>query len=177
MLTITPQGPTQAVDVLGVRVEFLIEPSFPEVSYCVLKGTIPAGMVVPLHSHRDDESFFVVSGEADVLKEREGGQLEWQRVTAGDFVHIAGGMKHAHRNRSKSAVVELVMTTSLLGRFFQEVGRPLSSAGAPPTGQELERFATLAAQYGHWLASPSENARFGLDMPKPARQLDRDEAL
>jgi quercetin dioxygenase-like cupin family protein len=165
MLTITPKGPTQAVDVLGIRVEFLTEPSFAEAAYCIIKGTVPEGMVVPLHSHRDDESFFVVSGEAEVLSERESGHLEWQRVTPGDFVHIPGGRKHAQRNRSKSDVVELITTTGQLGRFFQEVGRPLSSAGAPPAATELERFRTLAAQYGHWLASPSEHARFGLDMP------------
>jgi hypothetical protein len=33
-----------------------------EQSYFVLKGTIPPGINVPLHSHGDPESFYVLSG-------------------------------------------------------------------------------------------------------------------
>jgi quercetin dioxygenase-like cupin family protein len=46
------------LDVLGPTVEFMVLPSESEDRYCVLKGTIPPGVSVPLHSHPDDESFF-----------------------------------------------------------------------------------------------------------------------
>jgi quercetin dioxygenase-like cupin family protein len=167
MLTVTPKAPTQILDVLGVAVEFLTEPSARTATYCVIKGTIPAGLAVPLHSHRDDESFFVVSGEDEVLWEDEYGQLEWHRVAPGDFVHIRGGTKHAHRNRSPTAVVELITTSTQIGRFFQEAGRPLGLAGAPPTEGELQEFMELAERYGHWLATPAENAAVGINLPEP----------
>jgi hypothetical protein len=33
-----------------------------------------------------------------------------------------------------------------------------------PTGEELERFARVAADYGYWLGSPSENAIIGISL-------------
>jgi quercetin dioxygenase-like cupin family protein len=168
MRTITSTEPTQPLDVLGAVVELLTDPALPEAAYCVIKGTIPAGMVVPLHSHPDEESFFVVSGTAEVLKEIDG-RLEWSSVEPGDFVHIPGGVRHAHRNRSARPVVELAITTSQLGRFFREVGRSIGQADAPraPTPDEVARFTTTAARYGHWMASPSENASVGIELPPP----------
>jgi len=52
-----------------------LEPLSPsrEDAYCVMKGTIPPGVSVPIHSHADAESFYVLSGEAQVLVETEAG--------------------------------------------------------------------------------------------------------
>ena len=115
------------VDVFGPTVEFLTPPE--EGAYCVLKGTIPPGMSVPLHSHPEPESFFVVSGKGKVLTERDG-RLKWVDVKPGDFIHIPGGAKHAHRNTSSEPLVELATTNTTLGQFFLEVGRP-SRPGHP----------------------------------------------
>jgi quercetin dioxygenase-like cupin family protein len=164
MLTITSRGAAQPLDVLGAIVELLTDPADTSAAYCVIKGAIPANTAVPLHSHPDDESFFVVSGTAEVLTEAPHGRLEWRRVEPGDFIHIPGDTKHAHRNRSGDAVVELVTTTSQLGRFFQEIGRPAPGARPlPPPGQaELDRVLRVAQRYGHWMATPAENASVGL---------------
>ena len=58
-----------------------------------MKGTLPPGVSMPLHSHADAESFYVLSGEAQALVQAEGG-LERQTLRQGDFIHIAGGTKH-----------------------------------------------------------------------------------
>jgi quercetin dioxygenase-like cupin family protein len=58
-----------------------------EDAYCVMTGTIPPGVSVPLHSHHDAESFYLISGEAEVLAQTSGG-LQWQTLRPGDFVHI-----------------------------------------------------------------------------------------
>jgi quercetin dioxygenase-like cupin family protein len=154
------------LDVLGPTVEFLTSPSEQGAVYCVIRGTIPPGVSVPLHSHSDAESFFVVSGAAEILTQR-GDRLEWLKVKAGDFVHIPGGAKHAHRNTSNEPVVELITTTPRLGQFFQEIGRPITSGTptTPPTRDELRRFEQLAAQYHDWLGSPAENAAVGIVLP------------
>ena len=55
------------LDMLGPTVEFLVLPSESEDRYCVLKGIIPPGVSVPLHSHPDDESFFLLSGNVRAL--------------------------------------------------------------------------------------------------------------
>ena len=49
-------GTHQLLDVLGATIEFLALPNEAEV-YCVIKGTIPPAMSVPLHSHPDAESY------------------------------------------------------------------------------------------------------------------------
>ena len=65
--------------------------------------------------------------------------------------------------------MELTTTTATLGQFFLEIGRPMRP-GMPlpaPTPADLERFKAVAAQYGHWLATPTENAAVGLSvMPR-----------
>ena len=50
--------PHVVLDVLGPTVEFLVLPSESTAGYCIMKGTIPPGVSVPLHSHPDDEIFF-----------------------------------------------------------------------------------------------------------------------
>jgi anti-sigma factor ChrR (cupin superfamily) len=46
------------LDVLGPTVEFLTAPSEKDAEFCVMRGTIPPGVSVPLHSHADFETFF-----------------------------------------------------------------------------------------------------------------------
>jgi quercetin dioxygenase-like cupin family protein len=72
------------LDVLGPTVEFLVLPSETAAGYCVLKGTIPPGISVPLHSHPDDESFFLLSGSVQSLEHRKD-RFAWIELNAGDF--------------------------------------------------------------------------------------------
>ncbi|SRR5581483_4852251 len=153
------------LDVLGPTVEFLTPPGEAGSVYCVMKGIIPPEVSVPLHSHHDAESFFVLSGTIHVLSQGDNG-FEWLTAHEGEFVHVPGNAKHAFRNTSGSPVVQL-MTTPKIGRFFREIGRPVS-VGAPPrppTPGELQHFAKVAAEYGYWNASPEENAAIGIPFP------------
>ncbi|HEY7191163.1 MAG TPA: cupin domain-containing protein [Vicinamibacterales bacterium] len=156
-------GNRQILDVLGVAVEFVTTPAEAANLYCVIKGTIPAGMAVPLHSHPDPESFYVVSGSEQILAPIRD-RLEWLDVRAGDFVHIPAGAKHAHRNTSSQPVVELVVMSATLGRFFEEAGRPMEDEviGSTPSPADVERLQRVAAKYGHWLGTPAENAAVGI---------------
>jgi oxalate decarboxylase/phosphoglucose isomerase-like protein (cupin superfamily) len=106
-----------------------------------MKGTIPPGVSVPLHSHPDPESFYVLSGSAQTLLE-QGNRLEWVDVKAADFIHIPGGAKHAHRNVSDQPVVELITTTPTLGQFFEEIGKPRTAEGT--VGRAHERQSSRA---------------------------------
>jgi len=87
------------LDVLGPTVEFLTPLQEPEPGYCVMRGTIPPGVSVPLHSNADVESFFQISGSVQVLSQREN-SFEWLDAKPGDFVHIPSGARHAFRNTS-----------------------------------------------------------------------------
>jgi quercetin dioxygenase-like cupin family protein len=113
------------VDLLGPTVEFLTSPQEASIDFCVLRGVIPPSVSVPLHSHPDTEDFFVISGEVQALRQGTHG-YEWIVVKAGDHLHVPGGERHGWRNVSSGPLVAFIITTTRLGQFFQEVGRPMA---------------------------------------------------
>jgi quercetin dioxygenase-like cupin family protein len=153
---------TPLLDILGPTVEILTPEN---VECCVLKGIIPPGVSVPLHSHPDYESMFVLSGFGQVLRQR-GDSFEWLAIQPGDFIHIPGCAKHAWRNNSPEALVQLITTTQRLARFFREIGKPVNRDAAlqRPTQPEIQRFVETAARHGHWMAGRAENAAVGIDL-------------
>jgi quercetin dioxygenase-like cupin family protein len=153
------------LDVFGPTVEFLTPPSEADAVYCVMKGTVPPGVSVPIHSHPDDESFFILSGAIQILTQ-QGHGFEWLDVKAGRLVHVPGGEKHSWRNISSEPAVGMIVTTSRLGRFFQEVGRPIAPGvpPSPPTPDDIQHFTRIAAKYHHWLGSATENAAVGISL-------------
>jgi quercetin dioxygenase-like cupin family protein len=160
---IVERGTHGVLHVLGPTIELLTSPDEPGAMYCVMLGTIPPGGVVPLHSHADVESFYVLSGSVQVLSER-GGRFEWLDTSVGQFVHVPGRSKHAFRNTSGEPVVQLITTTPRMGKFFREIGSS-AMAGDPtrrPTAEVLARFQEVATRYGYWNASPEENAAVGI---------------
>src|SRR5215471_2755257 len=159
----TEINPTTGVhlDVFGPMVEFLTSPQVAQNDLCVIRGVIPPGVFVPLHSHADTEGFYIISGQAQALRQSKEG-YEWIEGKAGDYIHVPGDARHAWRNVSSEPVVALLITTARLGRFFQEVGRPVTDAPQPVTPQELAHFATVADRYGYWNATPEENAAVGI---------------
>src|SRR6478752_9171892 len=112
--TVLPQiadgTPYTAVDVFGPTLEFISGPDDPGADFCVMRGVVPPGVAVPLHSHNDAEEFFI--------------------------------------------------TTTRLGRFFQEVAR--TGVTHPPTPAELAEFVALATKYGYDLGTPEQNAAIGI---------------
>jgi quercetin dioxygenase-like cupin family protein len=138
---IVDRGTYGVLDVLGPTIEFLTSPQDLDAIYCMMLGTIPPGVSVPLHSHADVESFYVLSGKVQVLSQ-QGSNFEWLDTIPGTFVQVPGGAKHAFRNRSSEPVVQLITTTPKLGRFFQEVGTPVTRGAPlqPPTPEDINHF-------------------------------------
>ena len=145
----------------GNRIELLSPPT--EDAYCVVMGTIPAGGV-PLNSHPEAESVYVLSGDVEALAQTTCG-LEWQRLVPGDFIHIPAGVKHAWRNRSIEPVSALITCTAKLGRALQEMGQ-LASTLCPkfPSPAAIRRLAEISERYGHWLGSSEENSAVGIHL-------------
>jgi mannose-6-phosphate isomerase-like protein (cupin superfamily) len=153
------------VDLLGPTMEFLTSPQEARIDFCVLRGVIPPGVSVPLHSHPDTEDFFVISGEVQALRQSTQG-YEWIVVKAGDHLHVPGGTRHGWRNVSSEPLVAFIITTPRLGQFFQEVGRPVASTPQPVTAEDVAHFlahyATVSAKYGYWDATAEENVAVGI---------------
>jgi quercetin dioxygenase-like cupin family protein len=119
---------------------------------CVLRGTIPPGGTVPLHSHEDTETFLVTGGEIEGF-----GRDGWFTLCAGDVHHVPGHVKHAWRNLGGEPAVMFLVTTATIGRFFEEV-----------SGVSPEEFLAISDRYGYWNATPEENAEIGITAPAPA---------
>jgi quercetin dioxygenase-like cupin family protein len=154
----------EALEVFGPSIQFLVAPQPSDEAACVLKGTIPPGVSVPVHSHPGIEALFVLSGEVEVLSE-EGGKARWIAAGPGDFIEVPSNAKHGFRNRSQHPTIQLITIPSQLGRFFQEVGGPLQGKRvSPPSRDEIQRFLKTAERYGYWLATPEENAAVGISL-------------
>jgi len=151
------EGTHQPRDLFGPTLEFLVLPEEAQNEFCVLRGVIPLGGSVPLHSHPPTEDFFIISGKTQALKQVAGG-YEWIEMKAGDYIHVPSEERHAWRNVSSEPLVVLLITNARLGQFFQEAGRPVTGAPQPVTPEDLAHFLTVAAQYGHWYATPEESA-------------------
>ena len=120
---------TTVLDVAGLTVEFLTGPQDTAHEFCVMRGIIPPGAVVPIHSHDSTETFLVLSGTKQALIQGEHG-MEWIDVHEGDYVQIGSGEAHALRNASSEPVVELIITNARLGDWFKEGdGRPTAIHG------------------------------------------------
>jgi len=86
----------------------------------------------------------VLRGEQVHVEHAHG--LRWRDMHAGDYVHIPGGIVHAHRNVSDEPAVDLVITSTRLGRFFRELARPDVGLRWPLTPEDLGQLIALSAK-------------------------------
>ncbi|WP_213804660.1 cupin domain-containing protein [Granulicella sp. dw_53] len=117
-----------------------------------------AGAVVPIHSHSDRESFYVLSGEMNFYD-----GTSWHVLKQGDFVDVLSNTKHAWRNASQSSAFLLVVTTVRMGVFLQKASSPAETKpNAQTASTQKEHFLKLVEEYGYWLGSPEDNQAIGL---------------
>lgn len=157
---LTKESGTDIMDVLGPTIEFLTENH----EFCVMRGIVPPGVTVPLHSHEDPEDFFIVSGTQQVLIKTADG-MRWVDAHAGDYVRVVGSALHAHRNVSDRPAVDIIITTMRMGQLFREIGRPVTETPMPVTPEALAHFMEASARYGVRLGTREENAAVGIDLP------------
>ncbi len=118
----------------GTLFEILASPEEVGDGICLIRGTVPPGVAVPLHSHSDLEVFYVLEGSVEIFQSKEGA-TGWTTVGVGAVVAVLGNVKHALRNTSSLPATMVVVTTSKLYEFFGEVSKPFDSKRrpAPPT--------------------------------------------
>lgn len=145
------------LDVLGPKVRVLTADR--ENDYAVLIGMIAPNVTVPLHSHGDRETFFVLAGSLEGYVTDQ-----WHAVGEGGILDIIGNQKHAWRNTSGADAWVLMVTTNKMKRFFEEIGTVGAAVELPPPPEVLERVAEVAGSYGYWLAPPDANGAIGLKL-------------
>lgn len=136
---------------------YLTNISDDEGDYCVMQCTLPPGAIVPLHSHADRETFYVLSGTPSSLREDQ-----WTELSAGDIVDVRDGTKHAWKNASDDPASMLCVTTTKMAKFLRDISTPSADPLQPE--EQAQRFLNLVTAHGYWLANPEENAAVGLDV-------------
>jgi quercetin dioxygenase-like cupin family protein len=76
--------------------------------FALWEGVLPRGAAPPLHSHPQDETFYVLDGEMSVWL--DGADGEGRCCRAGDVVYAPGGMPHTFRVESDTARVLTIST-------------------------------------------------------------------
>jgi quercetin dioxygenase-like cupin family protein len=155
----------QTFIVLGVLLQFLSTPEQINDQISVIRGTVPSGVQIPLHSHADPEIFYVLNGSIEVYQ-AGGPSAGWQTVNAGEVVSIPGHVRHALRNISSSPMTSITVSKQELYSFFRELARPFdpNRPPSPPTPEEIQQLFSVAEKYEYWLASPNENAAIGISL-------------
>jgi quercetin dioxygenase-like cupin family protein len=136
-------GVGSTVNVLGVSHIYKVTSAETAGSFSLWESVFPPGAGVPPHTHtREDEAFYVLSGELTIELE---GEPAPSRVGPGGFFYGARGQRPAIRNTGDEPVRLLVLCApgSGLDQMFAE----LETATAMGT-REMRKLAAIAAKYG-----------------------------
>ena len=123
--------------------------------YALTDSVVPPQGEAPLHVyHREDEAFWVLEGELEVMV----GESTF-RASAGSFVHLPKDIAHAYENVGTGPARFLtLMVPAGLEKLFAEVGKPGSDVSSPPPLEEedIDKLLAVAPKYGAEILLPSE---------------------
>lgn len=154
-LVAADEGPR--IGVVGDVYRFLATGADTGGKYAVWEASVPPGGGPPLHVHsRESEGFFVLEGEITIRVEEQS-----VKATAGTFVNLEPGIKHAFRNESDAPARMLIMVAPAgIEKMFAEVGTVLddsAESAPPPSHDEIARLLSVAGNYGITIFPPDES--------------------
>jgi quercetin dioxygenase-like cupin family protein len=108
--------------------------------FALWEGELPRGAAPPLHSHPQDETFYVLAGELTVwLVEPEltDDQTAWldaraQRCGVGDVIFAPGRTPHTFRVESDTARILFLSTPAGIERMVRGLAEPARWPWLPP---------------------------------------------
>ena len=116
-------------------------------------ATQPGGGPPPHVQHREDESFYVLEGQFELLSGKE-----TLRLGAGSLLYVPKGTLHSHKNVGEGVGRMLVTQTpgGLYEHFFEQVGEPAMDGSEPPVDvpQDMGRIVAIAVRYGIEIPRP-----------------------
>lgn len=140
--------------VLGDLYTFKTVSQETEGAYSLMEITVYPQTGSPAHIHsREDESFFILSGELEF-------QVNGETIVAdsGTFIYSPKGQTHLFTNVSNEPAKMLcwVMPAGL-EQFFMRIGTVITDPTAPPppvTPADIEKTIALAPSYGLTILPP-----------------------
>ena len=119
-------------------------------AFSLWEAVVPPGASAPPHAHsREDESFYVLSGE--LIVELEGDSAP-RRVGPGSFFFGARGRCHAFRNVGDEPARLLILSTPSCGLDEMFAAIDAATARGMP---EVEKLVAIASQYGVRVVPPT----------------------
>jgi quercetin dioxygenase-like cupin family protein len=143
-----PSGTAPALWGPGDRYDLLATGEETNNAFFQFEATVATGGGPPPHVHRrEDESFYVVSGDLEILIGDS-----THRAKAGDFIFVPRGTVHGFKNLGDNTAVQLVtFVPAGMDGYFRDVFTPVTDpkAAPPPITDELIRKMQEAApKYG-----------------------------
>jgi quercetin dioxygenase-like cupin family protein len=111
------------------------------------------GFAAPLHSHKDEDEFFIVLSGDVRLQHGE----EVVEGTTGSLAYTPRGIAHSFHCDSEDARLLLLFGPAGVEGFFRDVATPARWLGPPPADEPVKDRETLAAimmQHGQTLLGP-----------------------
>lgn len=154
-----PTGTAPAVYGPGDMYSLLVTGKESNNAFFQFEAIVPEGGGPPPHVHsREDETFYVVSGNLEILL----GDTT-HRAKAGDFVYIPRGTVHRFKNVGIGMAVQLVtFSPAGIEGFFQEVFPAVKDrkAAPPPITEELiQKMNEAAPKYGLKFIPPPDSGK------------------
>ena len=161
------------LDVGGVSVEPMIAGEV-----VVLRGTIPPGRAVPLHTHPDPETLYLISGTVQGLVISPSEEADWTRIEPGGSWHVPPNLRHGWRNPADepAVLIAILQTKRRSSRLLLE---PKVALAVASTGLLLSIVPPISSPSNsrHRPAPPSTQpiSKHSRPSASPARPPSRDE--
>ena len=137
--------------VLGELMTVLLGTKETNGKYAMVESiTQPGGGVPLLHTHPQQETFFVLEGRYEIFGRDEEGNKCGTLAGPGSVIHVPGGVPHGFQNVGKTPG-KVMLTFEPAGNmevFFEEIGiavedktNPPSPSGPPELEALLDSFA------------------------------------
>jgi quercetin dioxygenase-like cupin family protein len=159
----------EALWFLGTFVRVKLDGAQTDGRLAVFETLLPRGAAPPLHSHPQDETFYILDGEVTawvVEAELAGDQTEppaWvaeraQRCHVGAVVYAPAGMPHSFRVESDTARMLTLSTPAGIEQFARALAEPAqwSWLQPPPDGPRVapERLEAVQREFAMVLHGP-----------------------
>jgi quercetin dioxygenase-like cupin family protein len=117
--------------VLGTLVTLKVTGEQTDGRFSLWENKFPKGAAPPVHTHPEDESFFILEGEMTIW-------LDGERSSCGpgSFTFAPAGTPHTFRVDSETATLVAISTPAGIENFLRDVGTPAKQATLPPADAE-----------------------------------------
>jgi quercetin dioxygenase-like cupin family protein len=126
---------------LGTTATILVDGAQTGGRYGLFHGLFPFDAAPPLHSHPQDESFYVLAGEVSVWV----GDIEQNRLGPGAMAFAPAGTPHTFRVETETAELLVLSTPAGIEDYVRALAEPATEPGLAPQGaaRDLERIAAV----------------------------------